>query len=240
MNELQIFSNEQFGSVRTITEDGAVLFCGSDVAKALGYTNPQKAVRDHCKQGTERTVQHPQSVGKTMQMVFIPEGDVYRLIVRSNLPAAEKFEKWLFDEVLPTIRKHGMYAKDELLSNPDLLIAVATELKQEREERRRLEAQNAKLIPKGEYYDNMVERDLLTNFRETAKLIGIGERAFIYALLEDRFIYRDQQNRLSPYAESNRGYFEVKEFTRGEHAGLQTLITIKGREHFLKRYGGAA
>lgn len=170
-------------------------------------------------------------------MSFIPEGDVYRLIVRSNLPAAERFERWVFDEVLPSIRKHGMWAKEELLNNPDALLAVVSKLKEEHDARKLLEAQNSALLPKGEYYDNVVERDLLTNFRETAKLIGIGERAFIFALLDDKFIYRDQKNRLSPYAERNNGYFEVKEFARGDHAGLQMLITLKCREHFMKRYG---
>ena len=234
MNELQVFNNEQFGSVRTISEDGTVLFCGSDVAKALGYSRPNEAVGDHCKGTVKRRT--PTS-GGWQEMSFIPEGDVYRLIVRSNLPAAEKFEKWVFEEVLPSIRKHGMWAKDELLNNPDALLEVVTKLKEEHDARKALEAQNAALLPKGEYYDALVDRNLCTSFRDTAKLIGIGERAFIFALLDDKYIYRDQNGRLSPYAKSNNGYFEVKEFTRCEHAGLQTLVTVKGREHFMRLYG---
>lgn len=88
-----------------------MLFCGKDVAKALGYTNPQKAIRDHCRYRTNRSVPHPQSLGKLLDIVFIPEGDVYRLITHSKLPAAERFEKWVFDEVLPTIRKTGGYGQ---------------------------------------------------------------------------------------------------------------------------------
>lgn len=107
--QLQVFNHEQFGDVRIIEEDGKVLFCGKDVAKALGYTNPQKAIRDHCRYRTNRSVPHPQSLGKLLDIVFIPEGDVYRLITHSKLPAAERFEKWVFDEVLPTIRKTGGY-----------------------------------------------------------------------------------------------------------------------------------
>ena len=109
--QLQVFNHEQFGDVRIIEEDGRVLFCGKDVAKALGYTNPQKAIRDHCRYRTNRSVPHPQSLGKLLAIVFIPEGDVYRLITHSKLPAAERFEKWVFDEVLPTIRKTGGYGQ---------------------------------------------------------------------------------------------------------------------------------
>ena len=116
--QLQVFNHEQFGDVRIIEEDGRVLFCGKDVAAALGYDNPRKAVRDHCPHGTKRSI--GVMTGKkadgtpamqNVEMTFIPEGDLYRLIVRSKLPAAERFEKWVFDEVLPTIRKTGGYGQ---------------------------------------------------------------------------------------------------------------------------------
>lgn len=116
--QLQVFNHEQFGDVRTIEEDGRVLFCGSDVAKALGYTNPRKALHDHCRCVTKRDawVQTGTKSDGTPAMRlnstnFIPEGDVYRLITHSKLPAAERFEKWVFDEVLPTIRKTGGYGQ---------------------------------------------------------------------------------------------------------------------------------
>ena len=111
-NKIEIFKNEQFGEVRTILEGEKVLFCAADVAKALGYTNPNKAVNDHCRAITKRST--PIS-GKVQSINFIPEGDVYRLIIRSKLPAAEKFELWVFDEVIPTIRKTGGYMTDSLL-----------------------------------------------------------------------------------------------------------------------------
>lgn len=114
--QLQVFNHEQFGDVRIIEEDGRVLFCGKDVAAALGYDNPRKAVRDHCPHGTKRSigVMTGKKVDGTpamqnVEMTFIPEGDLYRLITHSKLPAAERFEKWVFDEVLPTIRKTGGY-----------------------------------------------------------------------------------------------------------------------------------
>ncbi len=129
-NEIEIFKNSEFGEIRTIEESGKVLFCASDIAKALGYANPSKAVNDHCRYITKRYVPHPQSPNKQIEMSFIPEGDVYRLISHSKLPGAERFESWVFDEVLPSIRKHGVYMTDDViertLTDPDYLIQLAT------------------------------------------------------------------------------------------------------------------
>ena len=110
-NNLQIFENDNFGQLRTIddNDNGKVMFVASDVAKMLGYTNASKAISDHCRYVTKRYIPHPQGKG-TLEVNIIPEGDLYRLITHSKLPAAEKFESWVFDEVLPTIRKHGNYA----------------------------------------------------------------------------------------------------------------------------------
>lgn len=107
-NELQVFNNAEFGQVRTLVEDDKILFCANDVAKALGYKIPKDAVKQHCR----GTVKHllTDSLGREQETNFIPEGDVYRLIIRSKLPAAEKFESWVFDEVLPSIRKTGSYS----------------------------------------------------------------------------------------------------------------------------------
>lgn len=129
MNELQIFENSEFGSVRTVDVDGKIYFVANDVAKALGYSNPSKATNDHCKNAIKEWGND--SLGRPAEFKVIPEGDIYRLVIKSQLPTAEKFERWVFDEVLPSIRKHGMYAEDELLENPDLLISVAQKLKEE-------------------------------------------------------------------------------------------------------------
>ena len=115
MNELEIFRNEEFGEVRTIIKDDEVLFCGSDVAKALGYKKPSDAIKQHCKKGIPLDTVHPQSAIKTIQMIFILESDVYRLIIKSKLPQVEKFEEWVMEEVLPSIRKNGFYITDEKL-----------------------------------------------------------------------------------------------------------------------------
>ena len=107
MNDLQIFSNPDFGEIRTVEQDGKVLFCGKDIATALGYTNTKDALSKHCK-GV--AICYPlQTPGGPQQARFIPEGDVYRLITHSRLPAAEQFEHWVFDEVLPSIRRIGAY-----------------------------------------------------------------------------------------------------------------------------------
>ena len=132
--QLQVFNHEQFGDVRIIEEDGRVLFCGKDVAAALGYDSPRKAVRDHCPHGTKRSI--GVMTGKkadgtpamqNVEMTFIPEGDLYRLIVRSKLPAAERFEKWVFDEVLPTIRKTGGYGQQINLEQLTKIIAMTVQ-----------------------------------------------------------------------------------------------------------------
>lgn len=150
MNELKIFENQKFGQVRTINEDGKILFCGSDVAKALGYAIPSKAVNTHCKGVSKMEV--PTNGGK-QEMLFIPEGDLYRLITNSKLPSAEEFESWVFDEVLPSIRKHGAYITPETLEaailNPDMMIKLCTTLKECFNEKTQWAGTQTLVTPKG-------------------------------------------------------------------------------------------
>ncbi len=246
MNKLQIFKNTEFGEVRTIEENGKVLFCGSDCAKALGYTNPNKAVNDHCRAITKRST--PIS-GKQQEINFIPEGDLYRLIAHSKLPSAEKFESWVFDEVLPSIRKHGAYMTpeklEEVILNPDTMIKLCTALKEEQDKNKALKAANSALTvekqimqPKAEYFDELVDRNLLTNFRETAKELGIKQKDFINFLLDKKYVYRDKRGKIMPYADKNNGLFELKETynEKTNWSGTQTLVTPKGRETFRLLY----
>lgn len=163
MENLQIFSSQEFGEIRTITENGKTLFCGSDIAKALGYKRPNDAITAHCRGTVKRRTPHPQSSEKTIEMLFIPEGDIYRLAAGSELPGADKFESWIFDEVLPSIRKHGMYAVDDLLNDPDLAIKAFTALKEERKKNATLRAENetqrqliADYTPRMEYLDSIL------------------------------------------------------------------------------------
>lgn len=127
--QMKVFNHEQFGNVRIIEEDGRMLFCGSDVAKALGYTNPRKAVRDHTEGGTKRSMvslttnQYGVTTEQIVETTFITEGDVYRLITHSKLPSAERFERWVFDEVLPGIRRTGGYGQQ---LNMELVAQIIT------------------------------------------------------------------------------------------------------------------
>ena len=152
MNEIQIFNNPDFGEVRTLEENGAVLFCGSDVAKALGYSNPSKALSDHCKGVTKR---YTLTKGGNQELNFIPESDVYRLIVHSKLPAAERFEKWVFDEVLPSIRKTGSYNKP--MSELEILQHSINQLVEQERKLKALEAQQGEQVKRLDIIDSRLE-----------------------------------------------------------------------------------
>ena len=227
MNHVEIFKNPEFGSIRTLEHDGKVLFCGTDIAAALGYTNPRKAVRDHTRGGTKCSI--PTTSGN-QTMTFISEGDVYRLIVHSKLPSAERFERWVFDEVLPSIRKHGAYMTKEKLwevaTSPEALLKLCTDLLAEREE-------NARLAGKAAFYDLFIDLNHSTNLRTTAKELVVPERQFVRFLLEQRFVYRTASGNVLPYAKpSNDGLFCVKDFCNHGHIGSYTLVTPQGKLHF--------
>ena len=243
MNELKIFKKEGFGEIRTVEIEGKPFFCGTDVAKALGYTNPNKAVNDHCRAITKCST--PIS-GKMQEINFISEGDLYRLIVSSKLPTAEKFERWVFDEVLPSIRKRGGYINGQSEMSPEELMAKAlqvapTTLEEQEARIKTLTAQNSALIvekqmlqPKADYFDELVDRNLLTNFRETAKELGIGQKDFVNFLISNKYVYRDKRGKLMPYSNKGQGLFAVKESynEKSRWSGIQTLITPRGRETF--------
>ena len=248
MNELMIFNNPEFGEVRTLEEDGKVLFCGSDVAKALGYSRPKDAISAHAKGAVKRRTL---TSGGEQEMSFIPESDLYRLVFSSKLPTAEKFTEWVTAEVLPSIRKHGAYMTQDTLEaailNPDYLLKVVTALKDETDKRKALEVSNAALAvdleiarPKADYFDQLVERNTLTNFRETAKQLDTPPKKFVAFLLEKKYVYRDKKGKLLPYEQKNNGLFEVKECfnEKTQWSGTQTLVTPKGRETFRLLFAG--
>lgn len=240
MSNIQVFDNPEFGAVRTLEEGGAVLFCASDAAKALGYAKPQNAIAAHCKGALKRGILTP---GGEQEMSFIPESDLYRLIFSSKLPNAEKFTDWVTGEVLPSIRKNGGYiAGQEELSPQELMakaLLVANKTLADREARiSELTVQNQIMAPKAEYFDALVDRNLLTNFRETAKELGIPPKAFVDWLLAKKYLYRDQKGKLLPREDKNNGLFEVKEAKneKTQWSGVQTLVTPKGRETFRLLY----
>ena len=236
MNDLTIFESPEFGSIRTVEEDGKVLFCGTDVAKALGYKRPADAITTHCKGSVIRRLP---TAGGEQSMKFIPEGDVYRLAAKSELPGAERFESWIFDEVIPSIRRTGGYIAGQKELSPAELMAkalkVANDVLAAREARiSELTVQNTIMQPKADYFDELVDRNLLTSFRDTAKQLGVSQNAFIGFLKKHKYIYRDQKGKLMPYADKNNGLFEVKECfnNKTEWSGIQTMVTPKGRETF--------
>lgn len=212
MEEMQVFRNEQFGEVRTIEENGKPLFCGSDVARALGYSRPTEAVSRHARGTLKRRIL---TNGGEQEMLFIAEGDVYRLITHSKLETADKFERWVFDEVLPTIRKTGGYVdNDDLFLNTYLPTAddatrglFKATLVTMRKQTEMLEAQKREIAekssvigkqqeviaeqkPKADYFDNFMKRDGLSNIRDTATQLHIPQNLFVRLLIEQGFLYR--------------------------------------------------
>lgn len=247
MNEIQTFNNPEFGEVRTVMVNNETWFVGKDIAVVLGYQNPQKAVRDHVDE-EDRGVNDSFTVNGT-PATLINESGLYSLILSSKLPNAKKFKHWVTTEVLPSIRKHGAYMTPETLQaailNPDTMIQLCQQLKAEQDKSRMLEAANAQLVvdkqimqPKADYFDELVERNTLTNFRETAKQLGVPPKKFVDFLLDRKYIYRDKKGKLLPYEAKNNGLFEVKETfnEKTQWSGTQTLVTPKGRETFRLLY----
>ena len=234
--DILTFNNSEFGGIRTIQEDDKVLFCGSDIAKALGYARPADAISAHCK-GV--CVLPTPSAGGVQNTKFITEGDVYRLIAHSKLPSAERFERWVFDEVLPSIRKNGAYMTEDVLekalASPDFLIELATRLKAEKAKNAQLTVSNQIMQPKAEYIDMLVDRNLLTGIRDTAKELGIRQNDFVRFLLDKGYLFRTKKGKLRPYATYvDGGLFEMKEFVNDKtgYTDAQTMITPKGKETF--------
>lgn len=236
MNNLKIFENQEFGKVRVVIMGNEPWFVGKDIAEILKYKEPHKAIVRHIEE--DDRMKHPiiDSLGREQETWLINESGIYSLILSSEIPEAKKFKKWITSEVLPTIRKTGGY-----VANEDVFIA--TYLPYADEQTKMLFKSTLEIIrkqnetiqlmqPKAEYFDALVDRRLLTNFRDTAKELKIKERDFIQWLLDKRFVYRDVKGELKPYAQYNGKYFEIKEWARNEKAGTQTLITPKGRETF--------
>lgn len=234
--DILTFNNSEFGGIRTIQEYDKVLFCGSDIAKALAYARPADAISAHCK-GV--CVLPTPSAGGVQNTKFITEGDVYRLIAHSKLPSAERFERWVFDEVLPSIRKNGAYMTEDVLekalASPDFLIELATRLKAEKAKNAQLTVSNQIMQPKAEYFDMLVDRNLLTGIRDTAKELGIRQNDFVRFLLDKGYLFRTKKGKLRPYATYvDGGLFEMKEFVNDKtgYTDAQTMITPKGKETF--------
>ena len=245
MNELKVFDNPEFGEIRTVDIDNEPWFVGKDVASILGYKDTVNALKAHVDDEDKRGWQITTPSG-TQQMTIINESGLYALVLSSKLPTAKAFKRWITHDVIPSIRKHGAYMTPEKLQeailNPDMMIQLCQQLKDEQEKNNVLRAKNSALVvenqimaPKADYFDELVDRNLLTNFTEAAKQLNIKRRTFISFLIDKKYLYRDKKGNLLPYASAKTaGLFEVKESMneKTNWTGCQTLLTPKGMETF--------
>ena len=201
MNQMEIFKNPEFGAIRAVEIDGEPWLVGKDVSLALGYTNPQKAIRDHVD-AEDRTVNDSFTVNGTA-ITLINESGLYSLVLSSKLPKAKQFRRWVTSEVLPTIRKHGAYMTKEKLwevaTSPEALLKLCSDLLAEREENAVLREEKALLESKAAFYDLFIDLNHSTNLRTTAKELVVPERRFVRFLLEQRFVYRTASGNVLPY-----------------------------------------
>ena len=240
MNEVMTFNFEN-NNVRTVVVDGKVFFVGKDVATILGYTNPRKAIRDHVDDEDKRGNDSFPPNEMAQNAIIINESGLYSLILGSKLPKAKEFKRWVTSEVLPSIRKHGLYATEELLNNPDVMIAVLTELKNTRAKNSTLEStvavqnqQLAELQPKATYYDKVLNCPDLVTTTTIAKDYGWSAIKLNGFLHEHgiQFKQGDIWHLYQKYAE--RGYAATRtsvfEGRDGEqHSREHTYWTQKGR-----------
>lgn len=237
MNNIQIFKYEN-NDVRTVELNGEPWFALKDVCAVLGISN-HKMTAQRLDADEVILTDLTDSMGRQQETTVINESGLYNVILRSDKPEAKPFRKWVTSEVLPSIRKNGGYIAGQEQLTPSELMAkallVANKTLAERDARiSELTVQNAIMQPKAECFDELVDRNLLTSFRETAKQLGVEEKKFISFLMEKKYIYRDKKAKLMPYADKNNGLFEVKECfnEKTKWSGTQTLITPKGRETF--------
>ncbi|CAI3652712.1 phage antirepressor [Clostridium neonatale] len=251
-NQLQVFKNEQFGKIRMIEINDKPYFVAIDIAKALGYKDTTNAIKQHCRWVVKHKVPHPQSKNKTLEVNVIPEGDMYRLITNSELPSAEKFESWVFDEVLPSIRKTGGYLgadnnmTDEEIMAKALMVAQNTinkknELLQAKE--KELIEVKADLNTKNNFINQIGVSQNSLKVVEVAQIaskkgIKIGqnklwEKLRAWGMIKKNSKYDPKQE----YIE--REYFEVVEGTKENSKGVFTYKTTrvlgKGQVYIIKR-----
>lgn len=257
MNELKIFKNEEFGEVRTVTIDGEPWFVGKDVAEALGYSDTKQAIRTNVSEedkkhllksefrGCESTTSKINNNGA----MVINESGLYALIFGSKLESAKRFKHWVTSEVLPSIRKHGVYAVDELLENPDMAIKAFTALKEEREKNKLLQADNDRMKPKEIFADAVATSKQSILIGQLAKLIcqnghEIGQQRLFRWMRENGYLMKHGSNYNMPmqrYVE--QGLFEIKESAVTNPDGSvrvtkTTVVTGKGQQYFINKFLG--
>lgn len=236
-NEVEVFTHKDFGEIRTIQIDGEPWFVANDVMRVLEVSNSKDAIRtldDDEKSGVDIIDPH----GRKQKTNCISEAGLYSIILRSRKPEAKAFKRWVTHEVIPSIRKHGAYLTpqkiEDALLNPDVIINLALQLKTEKQK-------NAKLTAKAAYYDAVAGASGSTNFRDTAKMLGISEKKFIETVLGKKYCYRAVDKKIVPYSQYMvAGWFEVREVYYGSpedpHCTIQTRITPYGRQNIYIRF----
>ena len=242
---MRVFQNEKFGEVRTCMVNGAAYFVGSDVAKALGYSNVWKAVRTHVNEedkveANNNPAQNGRSNFLAKGTILINESGLFSLILGSKLESAKEFKHWITSEVLPSIYKYGMYATkstlEQVMEDPNYIVLLANQILKDSEEKKRLNALLDEAKPKVEYYDTYIDKTELINFRDLSKELRINERKMIAYLICDRYLYRTDSGELRPYAQyANKdegALFYLRDFKNRNsgHVGKQTLVTPYGKE----------
>lgn len=249
MNELQIFKNDEFGEIRTVQQNNETYFVGKDVAEALGYSNSRKALADHVQED-DRGVTKCDTLGGKQDLTIINESGLYALIFGSKLESAKRFKHWVTSEVLPSIRKHGVYAVDELLDNPDMAIKAFTALKEEREKNRLLRADNERMKPKEIFADAVASSKTSILVGDLAKLLkqnGVetGQKRLFQWLRDNGYlIKRSGADYNSPTQRAmEMKLFEIKETTISNPDGSTrttktTKVTGKGQQYFINKFLG--
>ena len=234
-NKLMIFENEAFGKVRTLNLNGEPWFVAADVCKALELGNPSMTVER--LDDDEKGISTIDTLGGKQRMAIINEPGLYSLVITSRKPEAKAFKRWITHEVIPAIRKRGVYITDEklklLAEKPEMLDVLIQALYILAAENIQHDKEHKALLPKAKYYDAFVEPGDCTNIRTTAKELQVPERAFCRFLLEARFLYRCPAGNLMPYNKpGNEGLFIVRDYVKNGHKGAYTLITPKGKNLF--------
>ena len=241
-NKLMLFENEAFGKVRTLNLNGEPWFVAVDVCSVLDLSNPTIAVSR-----LDEDERAKFNLGRQGDATIVNEPGLYTLVLGSRKPEAKAFKRWITHEVIPAIRKHGVYITDEKLKlfaeHPELLDALMKSLYAAHAENLRHRAERQTLLPKADYYDAFMDADGCTNLRTMAKELNVPERWFARFLQQTGFLYRSPAGNLMPYAiPRNRGLFRVRDYVRNGHSGAYTLITPMGKSLFreLLRCGEAA
>ena len=230
--QLQVFKNPEFGEIRVVEKDGEPWFVAVDVCYILGLSNPTIAVSRLDKDERAKF-----NLGRQGDSTIVNEPGLYTLILGSRKPEAKAFKRWITHDIIPSIRKYGAYMTpeklEEAICNPDIIIDICMQLKLEQERRKQVEAENRQIRPKADYFDNLVEIGPNTNLRDTAKEFCCPPSYLIQWLVAHGYLYRDSKARLKPYQSSVKsGLFVLKEYCVNNHAGLQVLVTPKGRDLF--------